>query len=160
MVQKPSGLRRMIVKGKAMLPDNEDGEDTIRYSLDARRPRRLRDIVGQEPVIGRLQIAIRNGTPPRRIALFGPSGSSKTTLAHTLVRAIECPKSRSLGDACGECRTCRLDDLGSLSIFHEWTGAELDASWFWWEREHSLLQRPNFIFFLDEAQDLSRPHQK
>lgn len=130
-------------------------------SLDDRRPRFLRDIVGQETIVERLQQAARSGHLPHLRAFIGPSGSGKTTLATVTARMQFCPRSAELGDACGLCQTCRLPNLDSFECFHEWTGAELEQNWSWWtECGTAALSRPGWILILDEAQDLSRTHQK
>lgn len=52
-------------------------------------------------------------------------------------------------------------DLASYQPFAEWTGADLERDWEWWkENGSSILERPNWCLFLDEAQDLSELHQK
>lgn len=130
-------------------------------SLDDRRPRQLADIVGQSHIVTRLSQAARNGTFGRRYAFIGPTGSGKTTLAQATARMFLCRQSRELGDACGECKTCSMDELGGLESYHEWTGAQLDEDWAWWrDQGRTILDRPHFCFFLDEAQDLSEIHQK
>jgi replication-associated recombination protein RarA len=45
--------------------------------------------------------------------------------------------------------------------FHEWTGADLEERWEWFEKNgNTVLGWPDFVFFLDEAQDLGQLHQK
>jgi replication-associated recombination protein RarA len=45
--------------------------------------------------------------------------------------------------------------------FHEWTGADLEEQWEWFVKNgNSILGRPDFVIFLDEAQDLGPLHQK
>ena len=125
-------------------------------SLDDRRPRFLADIVGQEHVVPRIRQGLLNGQLPQLMALIGPSGVGKTTLAQAMARAHFCPKSHLLGDCCGECKTCRSADLGSYQEYNEWTGAELEEEWRWWVGDGKYaLERPGWLFVLDEGQDLS-----
>ena len=141
------------------LPTNHDTASQL--SLDDRRPRRLADTVGQSHIVPRISQAARNGTLGRRYALTGPTGSGKTTLAQTIARMSFCRRSRELGDACGECKTCSMVDMGVYEPYHEWTGAQLNEGWDWWDLNgNSILDRPTWCFFLDEAQDLSALHQK
>ena len=142
-------------------PDDRFHDPANEQSQDDRRPRRLVEIVGQENIVARLQLALRNGGLPQKRAFIGPTGGGKTTLGITSARAELCPSARKLGDVCGECRICRLRNLSSLQIYEEWTGAELEQDWKWWNLNgKALLDRPGWVLFLDEAQDLSKLHQK
>ncbi len=129
-------------------------------SLDSRRPRFLRDVVGNAHVVGRLVQQMANGTDPQRAFLLGPTGSGKTTVAQIMVRHRFCRNRSGIGDPCGVCDRC-LGSLEDLTDYEEWTGARLDADWGWWERNgSSILRRPWASIFIDEAQDLSERHQK
>jgi replication factor C small subunit len=130
--------------------------------LDARRPRSLAQLVGQEHIIPRLRQSLRNDRLPQLTALLGPSGVGKTTLATVLARLTFCHHAKELGDCCGRCTNCLRDDLNGYEPYHEWTGADLEEGWHrWWLNESSsVLGRPSWFFFLDEAQDLSKLHQK
>ena len=137
------------------------GEPSHSVSLEARRPQRLTDIVGQQQIISRISQAAKNSFRVRRYAFLGPTGSGKTTLALTTARMFYCPRSSELGDACGDCKTCSMLDLSAYHPYAEWTGADLERDWDWWkENGNSILERSNWCFFLDEAQDLSELHQK
>ena len=142
-------------------PNDQSCDPTRNESQDDRRPRCLRDIVGQDSTVKRLTSGLLNGGLPQFRAFLGPTGGGKTTLGIASARAEKCPNGMNLGDACGECKICRLRDLGALESYHEWTGAELEKDRFWWESEGTtLLDRPGWILFIDEAQDLSKIRQK
>jgi DNA polymerase III gamma/tau subunit len=145
-----------------MFDDIQDGGEPLHsVSLDARRPRRLTDIVGQQQIISRISQAAKSGFRARRYAFFGPTGSGKTTLAINTARTFFCVNSSTLGDACGQCKTCSMSDLATYQPFEEWTGARLEENWRWWEENgDTILERSNWCFFLDEAQDLSEIHLK
>lgn len=132
---------------------------TASTSLDDRRPRSLREVVGNAPVVRRLSEQMRRGSVPNRVFLFGPSGSGKTTLARILVRHFFCRNRVGTGDVCGRCPNC----LGDLNLwnYEQWTAARLESNWGWWESNAStILTQPGWAFFLDEVQDLSEHHQK
>jgi replication-associated recombination protein RarA len=120
-------------------------------------------MVGNRPVISRIQAQMLTGEVLQRALIYGPSGAGKTTLAYILSRYTLCRDRRAgRGDACGSCASCRLD-LATDPVFEfiEWTGADLEQQWQWFEEHgNTVLGRPDFVFFLDEAQDLGQLHQK
>src|SRR4051812_32625801 len=129
-------------------------------SLDDRRPRFLRQLVGNAHVVDRLARQMKRGTVPNRVFLYGPTGSGKTTVARVIARHFFCRNRVGIGDPCGDCELCRRG-LGGIAEFEGWTGARLEQNWAWWEvNGWSILGRPDWAFFLDEAQDLSELHQK
>lgn len=130
------------------------------HSLDNRRPRKLADVVGLDRIKQRLSRSAQNGFQSRRLLFHGPTGSGKTTLAQIAGRMFFCSHSRTIGDACGECRTCKMKEINYID-YQEWTGAHLNDEWEWWrENGKVVLDRPNGFLFIDEAQDLSVAHQK
>ncbi|MFN0198072.1 MAG: AAA family ATPase [Planctomycetaceae bacterium] len=141
------------------IPSNHDS--TVDGCLDDRRPRKLADIVAQEHIVSRIVQAIKNKVLSHRYLFIGPAGSGKTTLAHALARLLKCPRGQELFDACGTCKICSCTNLSDQCYgYHEWTGAELNDRWEWWKQEGpDILKRPTWLFFLDEAQDLSETHQ-
>lgn len=129
-------------------------------SLDSRRPRFLREVVGNPHVVGRISEQMKRGSTPQRAFFFGPTGSGKTTMGQIMVRHRFCRNQTGIGDPCGECDRCS-GSLEELTDYEEWTGARLDADWGWWERNgSSILRRPWASIFIDEAQDLSERRQK
>jgi len=130
-------------------------------SLDERRPRFLRELIGNEPVLNRFRVQMRNNRMPRRVFLYGPSGSGKTTLATILLRRFFCAKPAESGEACGVCDTCRYPDIKSHWNCEGWLGAHLDKDWNSWIRDTgSFLWSPSFAYFIDEVQDLRKSYQK
>jgi replication-associated recombination protein RarA len=120
-------------------------------------------MVGNRPVISRIQAQMLTGEVLQRALIYGPSGAGKTTLAYILGRYALCRDRRTgRGEPCGSCASCRLDFATDPPYaFHEWTGADLEEHWEWFEKNgNTLLGWPDFVFFLDEAQDLGQLHQK
>lgn len=129
-------------------------------SLDQRRPRFLRDLVGNPHVFSRLSHQMMNGTVPNRAFIFGPTGAGKTTLARIIARHFFCQNRIGFGDSCGTCQAC-LKELSEISDYEQWTAARLGKNWEWWEKYGlSILHRQEAAFFLDESQDLNELHQK
>ena len=153
-VAKPAfaGATFITTKEKLVMSQSE--------SLDSRRPRLLQQLVGNHSVIQRLSEQVKRGTVPKRVFLFGPTGSGKTPLARILIRHFFCQNRIGIGDPCGHCETCRKD-LGDIMEYEQWTAARLEQNWGWWEANgRTILGRSNWAFFLDETQDLSELHQK
>ena len=63
--------------------------------LEKYRPREIKDIVGNEETVGRLEVLAQQGNMPNLI-LSGPPGTGKTTSVLALARAL-------LGDAFKAC---------------------------------------------------------
>lgn len=101
------------------------------------RPRRWKDLIGQEAVVKALAEKVVSGTVPHAILLVGPSGTGKTTVARILKAKMGCSdhdfaeincaadgsidtvrdiRSRmNLAPVAGACRMWLLDEFQSLS---------------------------------------------
>jgi DNA polymerase-3 subunit gamma/tau len=129
-------------------------------SLDGRRPRFRKQIIGNEDVHLVLGQGMRNRTLPQHVFFFGASGSGKTTWGQVIARYHFCKNCTDDGDSCGRCEMCRKS-LSAIVSYHERTGADLENDWDWWlNHGPTILSRPEYLLFLDEAQDLSKTHQK
>jgi len=119
---------------------------TLKY-----RPRRFKDVVGQDNAVAILQGMLKRQEIPNALLLAGPYGSGKTTLARILARYVNCEE----GTACGKCKSCKLPTHPDVS--------ELDAA----EQRgideiRNLLRRSRVkpmhsirFFILDEVQQLT-----
>ncbi len=56
------------------------------------RPKKLKDVLGQEGAITTLQVKLKRKNVPHTILFHGPSGCGKTTLARIMRRALKCSK--------------------------------------------------------------------
>lgn len=118
-------------------------------SLDDRRPRTLKDYVGNDDVTEILRHQMLLGTVPRLVFFYGPSGSGKTTLAHILTRHHFCLNRTGLGDPCMQCANCRKN-INSFWEFNEWTGADMNEQWGYWLGMRSEMERPTYDFFFEQ----------
>jgi DNA polymerase III subunit delta' len=77
----------------------------------------LRDILGQERVIGFLKQALANDQMPHALLFLGNEGVGKGSTALALAQILNCEHRRSDQDACGQCRSCRMLAAGSYPDF-------------------------------------------
>ena len=64
------------------------------------------EVIGQEAVLARLRAAARRGRVAHAYLFHGPEGVGKARMAVEFALLLSCE--RSEGDACGDCRPCRL----------------------------------------------------
>ena len=73
------------------------------------RPLKLKDLIGQDTVISRLNGMIKDKNLPSSILFSGPSGSGKTTTMRIVARTLNCDTFKS----CGKCKNCQRFDTKS-----------------------------------------------
>jgi DNA polymerase III subunit delta' len=66
------------------------------------------DVIGHEWAVGLLRKEIVRGRPAHAYLFTGAEGIGKRTLALQFAKAVNCENPPAPGDACGDCRTCRL----------------------------------------------------
>ena len=143
-----------------MTSDYDQASCPVGSRLDDRRPGFLRDLLGNEHVKLRLGEQMRRGKVPRLSFIYGPTGSGKTTLARIMVRHRYCENRIGIGDPCGKCQRCRMRLRDNYKL-EEWAGEWAEHAWKWWQDHgQTVLQYDDYFIFMDEAQDLSKIHQK
>ncbi|SRR5579883_1095362 len=96
----------------------------MNYQVLARkwRPRRFKDMVGQEPILRMLSNALAQQRLHHAYLLTGTRGVGKTTLGRILAKCLNC-ESGLTSDPCGQCHACQAIDAGQfLDLF------EVDAA--------------------------------
>ena len=122
------------------------------------RPRTFASVVGQPHVTPVLQAMVRSGEVVPSYVFAGAHGTGKTSTARIFAAALNCP-SRSEGDACGECESCRAITQGSsgavLEVDAASTGGVADV-----ERIREIClhvpSAPFRVVIFDEAHSMSR----
>jgi DNA polymerase III gamma/tau subunit len=66
------------------------------------RPKKLKDVIGQESAVSSLSKMIEKDTIPHAILLTGPSGCGKTTLARILSKKVDCGKMDLIENNCAD----------------------------------------------------------
>ncbi len=66
------------------------------------------DIPGHDSVKQRMRQMVHSGHLPHALIIEGPEGTGKLAMARALAQYIQCENPDPDGDACGECRSCRL----------------------------------------------------
>jgi DNA polymerase-3 subunit delta' len=69
-------------------------------------------IAGHGSAVEQLHRAVSTGYVRHALALAGPDGVGKTTLALALLKALSCLNPPEPGNFCGECRSCRKIERG------------------------------------------------
>ena len=76
------------------------------------RPRRFKDVQGQQRTVDTLREAVRQGRLSHAYLFSGPRGTGKTSVARILAKAVNCENLQSDGDPCLECASCRSIETG------------------------------------------------
>lgn len=97
------------------------------------RPKTLKDVVGQDRVVGLLQKKIESNRIPHALLLIGPSGVGKTTIARCLRKPIKC-----------HVREFREYDIGQVGGIDEIRSIRKDT-------QRLPLYGQNKVYFLDEV---------
>lgn len=73
----------------------------------------LQTISGQENAKRMLGVSLRSGRISHAYLFSGPGGSSRRRAADAFAQALLCERASELGDACGECLSCRKVEHGN-----------------------------------------------
>ena len=69
---------------------------------------RFNDVIGQEAVKRQLIRMVAEGRVPHALLLAGPEGTGKLPMALALAGRLLCTEPTPEGDACGQCKGCRM----------------------------------------------------
>jgi len=69
------------------------------------RPKTLKEVIGQQKVITKIEGMLMEEVPPPAILLHGPHSSGKTTLSRIIPTYVNCADKKS-SEPCWECRSC------------------------------------------------------
>jgi DNA polymerase-3 subunit gamma/tau len=86
------------------------------------RPRRFREVVGQDLIVRILREAVRQGQLTHAYLFSGPRGTGKTSVARILAAAATCAEPDD-GEPCGTCPSCRAAEQGAHLDIIEIDGA-------------------------------------
>ena len=86
------------------------------------------DIPGHESVKQRMRQMVESGHLPHAVLLEGPQGIGKLALARAFAQYIHCDNPQPSGDACGECRSCRLhQSMNHVDTHYSYPVVKLDG---------------------------------
>jgi DNA polymerase-3 subunit gamma/tau len=86
------------------------------------RPRRFREVVGQDLIVRILREAVRQGQLTHAYLFSGPRGTGKTSVARILAAAATCAGPED-GEPCGRCPSCQAAEQGAHLDIIEIDGA-------------------------------------
>ncbi|MCM1349380.1 MAG: AAA family ATPase [Firmicutes bacterium] len=86
------------------------------------------DIPGHDNIKQRMRQMVATDHLPHAVLIEGPAGTGKLSLARAFAQYIQCENRDSNGDACGECRSCRLhQSLNHVDTHYSFPVVKLDS---------------------------------
>lgn len=122
------------------------------------RPRRFREVKGQDHVVKALRNAVINGREGQAYLFSGPRGTGKTTSARILAKVLNCQDPRD-GEPCCECPSCIAVEQGTSYDVHELDAASNNGV----DAMRDLIEKASLgtpgrhrVYILDEVHMLSK----
>lgn len=120
------------------------------------RPRRFKDLIGQEKITSALTHQLKSGRIPSAFMFSGETGSGKTTISKILGQWLQCPHKIKIGDYCKKCG--RVNTVQEVNAAH-YNGVEAVK-----ELAQGSIYSPmppaiRRVILMDEAQRLSKQAQ-
>lgn len=115
----------MSKEKKAKKKDSQESEVIVSQSLAVReRPRKFKDLVGQDHVVTTIKGMFKSNKFPGSILLEGQTGGGKTTTARMIFAYLNCAKRT----ACGECPSCLagVESHPDLTVINAGTDGGVD----------------------------------
>lgn len=86
------------------------------------------DIPGHESIKSRMRDMVTTDRLPHAMVLEGPEGIGKLSMARAFAQYIQCENPDRNGDACGQCRSCRLhQSMNHVDTHYSFPVVKLDG---------------------------------